>query len=118
MAMPTRSPTSPMSGHSPATRARAIRTGSSLEPEARPEKQKLLRLAFGAIALAVSLAPLDALASRYARHHKPAHPPAVRHLPYPTLELPFQINGGQYAPVAWSEIAGWSDDDQLAAFKT
>ena len=33
------------------------------------------------------------------------------------LELPFQINGGQYAPVAWSEIAGWSEDDHLAAYK-
>ena len=31
---------------------------------------------------------------------------AVRHLPYPELELPFQINGGQYAPVAWSGDRG------------
>jgi len=89
-----------------------------LEPEARPETPNLLRLAFGAIALALSLAPSEALAGRYARHHKPVqHSPAVRQLPYPDLELPLQIGGGQYAPVAWSEVAGWSDDDQLAAFK-
>ena len=69
------------------------------------------------IALACSLAPVDALATRHARSQKPAHPPPVRHLPYPQLELPFQINGGQYAPVAWSGIAGWNEDDHLAAYK-
>ena len=69
------------------------------------------------IALACSLAPADALATRHARSQKPSHPPSVRHLPYPQLEFPFQINGGQYAPVAWSEIAGWGEDDHLAAYK-
>jgi membrane-bound lytic murein transglycosylase A len=70
------------------------------------------------IALACSLAPVDAVAGRHARSQKPSHPPSVRHLPYPELELPFQINGGQYAPLAWSEIAGWGEDDHLAAYKT
>jgi membrane-bound lytic murein transglycosylase A len=28
------------------------------------------------------------------------------------------ISGSQYAPVAWADIAGWNDDDHLAAFKT
>lgn len=65
----------------------------------------------------MSLAPSDAQAERHVRHHKPAPSPAVRQFPYPDLELPLQINGGQYAPVAWSEITGWNDDDQLAAFK-
>jgi membrane-bound lytic murein transglycosylase A len=88
-----------------------------LAPEARPETQNLLGLAFGAIALALSLAPVDALAARSARPHKQAHPPPARHLPYPQLELPFQISGGQYTPVAWSDIAGWSEDDHLAAYK-
>jgi membrane-bound lytic murein transglycosylase A len=68
-------------------------------------------------ALACSLAPVDALAIRHARSQKPSRPPAVRLLPYPQLELPFQVNGGQYAPVAWSAIAGWSEDDHLAAYK-
>jgi membrane-bound lytic murein transglycosylase A len=75
-----------------------------------------LRLAFGAIALALSLAPGDVLA-RHGRPPKPVHSPHGRHLPYPQLDLPFQINGGQYAPVAWAEIAGWSEDDHLAAYK-
>jgi membrane-bound lytic murein transglycosylase A len=69
----------------------------------------------GVIALACALAPPETLAARHARSQKP-HPPSVRHLPYPELELPFQINGGQYAPVAWSGIAGWSEDDHLAAY--
>ena len=42
---------------------------------------------------------------------------ASRALPYPNLELPLQISGTQYAPVAWPEIAGWSEDDHLAAYK-
>ncbi len=68
-------------------------------------------------ALACSLAPIDSVAARHARSQKLAHPPSVRHLPYPELELPFQINGGQYAPVAWSAIVGWSEDDPLDAYK-
>src|SRR5712671_3032481 len=104
-----------MSGHSPATRVLAIRTGSWLAPEARPDTRSLARLALGVIALACALAPPETLAARHARSQKP-HPPSVRHLPYPELELPFQINGGQYAPVAWSGIAGWSEDDHLAAY--
>src|SRR5215212_8784699 len=117
MVTPIRSPISPMSGHSPATRVLAIRTGSWLAPEARPEARRLAGLAVGAIALACSLAPVDSLAARHGRPQKSSHPPPVRQLPYPELELPFQINGGQYAPVAWAEIAGWSEDDHLAAYK-
>ena len=97
-----------MSGHSPATQALAIRTGSWLAPEARPDARRLAGLAFGAIALVCSLAPVDSLAARHGRPQKSSHPPPVRQLPYPELELPFQINGGQYAPVAWAEIAGWN----------
>src|SRR6185503_2840551 len=118
MVTPIRSPISPMSGHSPATRVLAIRTGSWLAPEARPDARRLAGLAFGAIALACSLAPGDALAARHGRSQKASPPPpSVRNLPYPELELPFQINGGQYAPVAWAEIAGWNEDDHLAAYK-
>ena len=32
--------------------------------------------------------------------------------------MPLQITGAQYAPVAWSDITGWSADDHLAAYKT
>lgn len=82
--------------------------------EARAETRRLVsRLAlFGVFAFACSLAPVDAFAARYARSQKHS----VRHLPYPELELPLQINGGQYAPVGWSDIAGWREDDHLAAY--
>jgi membrane-bound lytic murein transglycosylase A len=71
-----------------------------------------------AIAVAVSLAPLNALAARYARsHYSDPRPAPSRPLPYPSLELPLQINGGQYTTAAWSDIAGWSADDHLAAYK-
>ncbi len=30
---------------------------------------------------------------------------------------PFELTGSQYAPAAWTDIPGWSDDDQLAAYK-
>ncbi|HMM92870.1 MltA domain-containing protein [Bradyrhizobium sp.] len=68
------------------------------------------------MALALSLAPADVFA-RHGRQPRHAHPPPARHLPYPELDLPLQIDGGQYAPLAWSEIAGWSEDDHLAAYK-
>jgi membrane-bound lytic murein transglycosylase A len=89
-----------------------------LAPEAPPETRSLAGLAFGVIAFALSIAPLDAASARQSRSQKHLHPPpAVRHLPYPDLELPLQINGGQYAPVAWSDIAGWSEDDHLSAYQ-
>ncbi|HEX7790639.1 MAG TPA: MltA domain-containing protein [Afipia sp.] len=31
---------------------------------------------------------------------------------------PLEISGGQYAPLKWSEVVGWADDDPLPAFKT
>ena len=71
------------------------------------------------IALALSIAASDAFAARHSRLHSRSRPPAAaaeRQLPYPQLDLPLQINGGQYSPVAWSDIAGWNDDDHLAAY--
>jgi membrane-bound lytic murein transglycosylase A len=88
-----------------------------LAPEARRRTQGLAGLSFGLIAFALSIAPSDAFAARYSRWQKQAHPAPARHLPYPELESPLQISGGQYAPVAWSDIAGWSEDDHLAAYK-
>jgi membrane-bound lytic murein transglycosylase A len=58
-----------------------------------------------AIAASLSLAPMPADGAR------------TRHLPYPQLAFPFVINGSQYAPLAWADIAGWNDDDHLAAYK-
>jgi membrane-bound lytic murein transglycosylase A len=68
--------------------------------------------AFCAIAIALWLAPFAAHA---ARSHLP-HPPARPHLPYPRLAFPLEISGSQYAPVAWADIPGWSEDDHLLAY--
>ena len=68
------------------------------------------------------LAPLAAMAARKARtlsilRDAHSHLPNVRSLPYPRLEWPLEISGSQYAPLAWTDIAGWSEDDHLLAYK-
>jgi membrane-bound lytic murein transglycosylase A len=61
----------------------------------------------------VSFAALDAYGSRTARHHLTGlHP-----IPYPHLALPLAISDSQYIPLAWADIAGWSYDDHLAAYR-
>jgi membrane-bound lytic murein transglycosylase A len=75
------------------------------------------------IALALVFAPgsADARAGRqYVRQLRvePVAPlPQPRALPYPTLELPLEIPGTQYALLAWSEVSGWSADDHLPAYR-
>jgi membrane-bound lytic murein transglycosylase A len=64
------------------------------------------------LAVALSLLPV---AARHVRSHFPEA--AARQIPYPRLEWPLEISGSQYAPVAWAEIAGWSQDDHLQAYK-
>ncbi|WP_424628800.1 murein transglycosylase A [Bradyrhizobium sp. SYSU BS000235] len=44
--------------------------------------------------------------SEYHRHH---HGPVL---------WPLEISGAQYAPLKWSDVSGWTDDDPLPAFKT
>jgi membrane-bound lytic murein transglycosylase A len=62
---------------------------------------------------------LAELAARTLRSHSAQEPVArPRTLPYPRLELPLEIAGSQYVPLAFSEIPGWGQDDHLAAFKT
>jgi membrane-bound lytic murein transglycosylase A len=53
-------------------------------------------------------------AARTARHHVSDSRP----IPYPRLALPLEISGSQYIPLAWADIAGWSGDDHLAAYRT
>ncbi|WP_315740422.1 MULTISPECIES: murein transglycosylase A [unclassified Bradyrhizobium] len=65
--------------------------------------------------VAVALAPYAAEAVR-SRHRIPAA--SVRHLPYPQLDWPLEINNSQYLPLAWNDVPGWNDDDQLAAYRT
>ncbi len=72
--------------------------------------------------IACSLAPLAATAARKAHlltasHGARSYPPIARTVPYPRLEWPLELSGSQYAPVAWSDIAGWSADDHLLAYK-
>jgi membrane-bound lytic murein transglycosylase A len=77
--------------------------------------------AFCVIAAALSLAPFASHAGRGAHVAHTARPPVreapARHLPYPPLAWPLEIVGSQYAPVAWADIAGWSDDDHLQAYQ-
>jgi len=69
-----------------------------------------------AIAGALLLVSCDAFAARSVRPHL-STPPAHRQLPYPKLEWPFEISGGQYSPVVWADISGWREDDHLSAYR-
>lgn len=71
------------------------------------------------IVAALALMPFTADAARRARatHGASEHLPEARAVPYPRLEWPLDIPSSQYAPVAWSDIAGWNEDDHLAAYK-
>ncbi|WP_233285493.1 MltA domain-containing protein [Bradyrhizobium acaciae] len=75
------------------------------------------RLAVACCALAV-LCSTAAIAARYraSRHTAPRHE-HTHPIPYPNLELPLQVSGSQYEPLAWANVSGWSDDDHLAAYK-
>src|SRR6202165_2450998 len=113
-----------MFGHSPATLPHAIRTGSWWAREALTDARGIRRYAAAAcvIAVALSLAPFGAFAARTVRPHQPSprarpHLPSPRVVPYPRLAWPLEISGSQYAPIAWADIAGWSEDDHLQAYK-
>ena len=84
--------------------------------EARTDTTCLRRLAAACCAL-VLLWPDLASAARSRRAANPASHQHVRQIPYPELELPLQIAGSQYQPLAWTDIPGWSSDDHLAAFE-
>src|ERR1700730_1146590 len=107
-----------MFGHLPATLPHAIRTGSWLAREALPNARGLRRYAtaFCVIAAALSTAPLAARGTHTPHNVRP-HLPNPRLVPYPRLAWPLEISGSQYIPVAWADIAGWSEDDHLAAYK-
>ncbi len=92
-----------------------------MAPEARIKavlKNCATALCAGAVAL--SSFSLGAEAARR-HHHSSVRPEAAatpfRALPYPQLALPFEIPGAQYLPLAWSDVAGWNDDDHVAAYK-
>src|ERR1700736_3021167 len=110
-----------MFGHLLATPPHAIRTGSWLAREALTNARGIRRYAaaFCVVAAALSTAPLAAHGARgtHTSHSARPHLPNPRLVPYPRLAWPLEISGSQYAPVAWADIAGWSEDDHLAAYK-
>lgn len=78
------------------------------------------RISILAVAGLIAATAFSASASARGRHHavpladKPLAEFESRTAPF---TLPFEVPGGQYAPVVWSEVPGWSDDDQFAAYK-
>jgi membrane-bound lytic murein transglycosylase A len=90
-----------------------------LEPEAFTKARGAARTAaFAAIVAALWLASDPACATRY--HVIRPHSWSLRQSEFPInprpVSWPLEIEGSQYTPVAWSDIAGWNDDDQLPAF--
>ena len=74
------------------------------------------------IAVALATAPAAAIAARTVHtarivHSARPHLPDARRIPYPRLAWPLEISGSQYVPVAWADIAGWSQDDHLQAYR-
>src|SRR3569623_1379425 len=111
---------SPMAGRSHVTFPPAIRIGSSLEQKAETDG----RFPYGpAAALIFAAVILTCSAVADARSHRRQSQPeveATHHVrPRPeNIHWPLAIPGVQYNPVNWSDLRGWADDDQLAAFKT
>jgi membrane-bound lytic murein transglycosylase A len=66
-------------------------------------------LAFAAVAVVTG--PTEA---RTTRSDRAAHQQRHHHR---AVELPLELPDSQYTPLSWSEVAGWTADDQLAAFK-
>jgi membrane-bound lytic murein transglycosylase A len=77
---------------------------------------KIYAAAFAVIAIALSLASFAADAARTRRTARSVFPPP-RQIPYPRLAWPLEISGTQYSPVAWADIAGWSEDNHVQAYK-
>ena len=61
------------------------------------------------------------MAARKVRSSLTAHPHsqvlAPRQIPYPRLDWPLVVNGGEYTPLAWADVAGWALDDHVLAYK-
>ena len=91
-------------------------------PEAPTDRVRRYGVALGVVVLALTVIPLAAMAARkgrmsFASHGSHSQPPAPRPIPYPWLEWPLVINGGQYVPLSWNDIAGWATDDHVQAYK-
>jgi membrane-bound lytic murein transglycosylase A len=83
-------------------------------------RSRRLAAAFGIVVLALSMIPLAATAARKVRSslaHTHSQVPAPRQIPYPRLDWPLVVNGGQYTPLAWTDVPGWDSDDHVQAYK-
>ena len=87
-------------------------------PATATNRNRRYAVASGVIVLVLLAVPLAAIAARKMRSHG-AHPQiaAPRVIPYPRLETPLVVNGAQYSPLVWSDIAGWESDEHLQAYK-
>jgi membrane-bound lytic murein transglycosylase A len=89
--------------------------------EALTNRARRYGATLGVMVLALSVIPLAAMAARkartslVARTHSPSQAP--RQIPYPRLEWPIVVNGGQYTPLSWNDIIGWASDDHVQAYK-
>jgi membrane-bound lytic murein transglycosylase A len=63
--------------------------------------------------------PCAAIAAPAVYHARSPQASRVEHrsVPYPPLVWPLEVSGGQYSPLAWGNIPGWSEDDHLHAYK-
>jgi membrane-bound lytic murein transglycosylase A len=87
---------------------------------ASTERGRRFAAAFGIVVLALSMIPLAAMAARKVRSslaHTHSQVPAPRQIPYPRLDWPLVVNGGQYTPLAWADVSGWTSDDHVQAYK-
>ncbi|MFT4278748.1 MAG: murein transglycosylase A [Rhodopseudomonas sp.] len=91
-------------------------------PAAPPDRRGAGRAALAGCVLAAALLVAPGDADARSRHHhsgaRSASKFAEHHARYRHPQWPLEIPGGQYLPVAWSDIPGWDSDDQLAALKT
>jgi membrane-bound lytic murein transglycosylase A len=71
--------------------------------------------------VALSVIPLAAMAARKLRSSLAEHPhpqvSAPRQIPYPAVDWPLVVNGGQYTPLTWRDVTGWANDDHVQAYK-
>jgi membrane-bound lytic murein transglycosylase A len=90
----------------------------ALEAPVSPGGNRVRAAAGWLVAFALALLPASADSRVSKPYYQRAEPkPKQRQLPYPALELPLEIPNSQYVPLAWSEVAGWRDDDHLAAYR-
>lgn len=106
------------------TSRRAIRTGSWLGRKADSKEYAAPGASAGRFGawlkagtglLIAGFVVAEAQARTAGRHAAHDHHEHVKRGP---VVWPLEFPGAQYAPLKWSEVAGWAEDDPLPAFKT